>query len=130
MNDGFPLLECTSSKTDVIAEALATAYLNPLACSSADLKKRRKDVRAKKRIKQATPVVLKALDGTNYSAWPTPGEVLEAERKVYAECRGAFGPIQMWLLSTVLQWLIPVLVRWWFSTRSQDRRIFAARATR
>ena len=129
MND-IPFLECTSGDVDKVAEVAAIAYLNPHGLSSAAAKARRRDVRAKQRIKRATPIILKAMEGVNYAPWPTPGEVLQAEQKAKEACRAGLGPIQMWLLSTLLQWLIPVLVRWWFSTRSQDMRMAAARRSR
>lgn len=121
-----PLLGCTAANDDQIAEALSFAYATHCYQRNAT-KREREHQRSKRRCRKVVPVILTALEDVKYSAYPTPGEVFEAEAKCKAACSAFFNPITLWLLGHLLEWLIPVLVRWWFSDRSQKRRVMAAR---
>lgn len=126
--NGEPLLACASGDESVIVDVAAFAYSTNRYPRNAT-KRQRSLAKHKRQCQRVVPILLTALEEVRYSSYPTPGEVLDAEAKCRDACKSAiFNPVTLWLLGQLLSWLIPVMVRWWFSDRSQNRRIMAARA--
>lgn len=131
MSERFPLLECTASNPDTIANFAASLYSQTRTQSSAAKRARDRITKGtpKHQCRKAVPVLLTALETkVPYTPNPTPTDILEAKAELQAAASAAFGPVALWLLGQLLQWLIPVLIRWWFSSRSRQRRVAAARA--